>query len=167
MTTIAPRVAAVAPARLLAVTIRTAVLSSGLLAGSLVAVLLADLALRGNPLAYIAFHQATTVPFTATLPAIGAVTSIAIVISLVRGHDPAIRKLLAVALACGIAGMLVTVLIHFPLNATILTWPTGVVPTNFASVATRWDVAHLARTVLTATSFVLAASALARTTASS
>jgi hypothetical protein len=167
MTTVAPRVAGVAPTRLLAVTIRTAVLSSGLLAGSLVAVLLADLALRGNPIAYIAFHQATTVLYTATLPAIGAVTSIAIVISLVRGHDAAIRKLLAIALACGIAGMLITVLIHFPLNATIQAWPTGVIPIDFASVATRWDVAHLARTVLTGTTFVLAASALARTTASS
>jgi hypothetical protein len=167
MTTVAPRVAGIAPTRLLAVTIRTAVLSSGLLAGSLVAVLLADLALRGNPIAYIAFHQATTVLYTATLPAIGAVTSIAIVISLVRGHDAAIRKLLAIALACGIAGMLITVLIHFPLNATIQAWPTGVIPIDFASVATRWDVAHLARTVFTGTSFVLAASALARTTASS
>ncbi|SDC58001.1 protein of unknown function [Sanguibacter gelidistatuariae] len=143
----------------LRVAIRVAALAGGLLAGALVAVLLADITLRGDPAGYIAFHQATTVLYTATLPALGAVMAIAIVTSIAQ-HGPS--RLLVPALICGALGMLITVLVHFPLNATIMAWPVGVVPTDFTSVATQWLVAHLARTLLTITSFVLVLTALAR-----
>ncbi len=145
--------------RLLTVTLRIAAYASGLLAGALVGVLLAELALRSNPVGYIAFHQATTVLYTAALPPLGAVMTICIAINLIRGP---FNKLLLGALVCGIAGMLVTVLVNFPLNAAIMAWPADQLPPDFTSIATRWLVAHLARTVLTATSFVLVVSVLAR-----
>lgn len=145
------------------VAVRTALLASGVLAGSLVAVLLAELTLRGNPAGYIAFHQATTLVYTATLPVIGAIMTVSLVVTLVRGRTvPGIRRLLVIALACGVAGMLVTAAIHFPLNATILAWPVGVIPSDFASVSTRWLAAHVVRTVVTLTAFVLIMIAFAR-----
>ena len=156
---------AVTRPRMLTAAIRTAVVSSGLLAGALVAVLLADLTLRGNPTGYIAFHQATTVLYTATLPPLGAVMAISIMVSLVKGRGvPGIRWLLITALACGIVGMLVTVVVNFPLNATIMTWRFGVVPPDFVSVAARWVAAHLVRTVITMIAFVLGMISLERVT---
>ena len=163
MVALAPeaRLRAVTPPRMLTVAIRPAVVSSGLLAGALVAVLLADLTLQGNPTGYIAFHQATTVLYTATLPPLGAVMAISIIVSLVKGRGvPGIGWLLITALACGVVGMLVTVLVHFPLNATIMTWRVGVVPADFVSVASRWVAAHLVRTVITVIAFVLGMIAL-------
>ena len=156
---------AVTRPRMLTAAIRTAVVSSGLLAGALVAVLLADLTLQGNPTGYIAFHQATTVLYTATLPPLGAVMAISIMVSLVKGRGvPGIRWLLITALACGIVGMLVTVVVNFPLNATIMTWRFGVVPPDFVSVAARWVAAHLVRTVITMIAFVLGMISLERVT---
>ncbi len=62
--------------------------------------------------------------------------SVSIVMTLVRGCAVSgSRRLLVVALACGVVGMIVTVAIHFPMNATILAWPVGDTPADFASVS--------------------------------
>ena len=167
MVALAPkaRLRAVTPPMMLTAAIRTAVVSSGLRAGALAAVLLADLTLQGYPTGYIAFHQATTVLYTATLPPLGAVMAISIVVSLVKGRDmPGIRWLLITALVFGVVGMLVTVVVNFPLNATIMTWRVGVVPADFVSVAFRWVAAHLVRTVITMIAFVLGMIAMERVT---
>ena len=48
-----------------------------------------------------------------------------------------------------------TVLVHFPVNAEILTWSPSAPPADWQQIQARWATAHLARTLLTLAGFVV------------
>lgn len=61
------------------------------------------------------------------------------------------------AIACLILGLLVTVVVHFPINAEIMTWRPAAPPVDWQQLRDRWLAAHAVRTVLAVTGFVLLA----------
>ena len=53
--------------------------------------------------------------------------------------------------------MIVTIIVHFPINAEILTWSPASPPADWQQVRDRWTAAHTARTLLSLAGFVLIA----------
>ena len=98
-----------------------ALVASGLIAGAVLATGLADTALSGSAELYTAYRQATNGLFTATLPPLGGLALLAAAASAVL-HQGRARTLSLAAAGCFVAALAVTVLVHFPLNAEILTW---------------------------------------------
>lgn len=137
-----------------AVPLAVAVVSAGLLSGATVAILVVDAALAGHPQAYLAYHQATTVPLTVLLPPLGAALVAGTATALFRLRGPGRqRSLLIAALACGVLGMLVTVVVHFPINAAFMSMDPAALPDGFHDLAVRWLAAHGVRSVLTVAAF--------------
>ena len=131
-----------------------ALVASGLIAGAVLATGLADTALSGSAELYTAYRQATHGVFTATLPPLGGLALLAAAASAVL-HQGRARTLSLAAAGCFVAALAVTVLVHFPLNAQILTWSPGAPPADWQQIQARWATAHLARTLLTLAGFVV------------
>jgi hypothetical protein len=135
----------------------TALLTLGLAAGAVLAVWVADVAISGGDATlYITYRQATTAAFTAALPPMGGLGLVAAAVSavLARGRE---RALMATAALCSTAALLVTVIVHFPINAEILTWSPAAPPPDWQQLRDRWTLAHTARTLLTMIGFALLA----------
>jgi uncharacterized membrane protein len=71
-----------------------------------------------------------------------------------RGRE---RALAAAAVLCAVAAMAVTVILHFPINAEILTWSPTAPPTDWQQIRDRWSAAHTGRTLLALVGFGLLA----------
>ena len=129
----------------------------GLAAGAALATWAADVALGGSGAeVYISYRQATTAAFTATLPPLGGIGLLAAAVIALRGRGRE-RALAAAAALCAVAAMAVTVIVHFPINAEILTWSPTTPPPDWAQVRDRWSAAHTARTLLALAGFALLA----------
>jgi Domain of unknown function (DUF1772) len=131
-----------------------ALVASGLIAGAVLATGLADTALSDSAELYTAYRQATNGVFTATLPPLGGLALLAAAASAVLYQGRA-RTLSLAAAGCFVAALAVTVLVHFPLNAEILTWSPSAPPADWQQIQARWATAHLARTLLTLAGFVV------------
>ncbi len=132
----------------------TALVASGLLAGAALATWLADMAVSGSAALYIPYRQATDGSFGAILPPLGGLALLAAAASAVLGRGRG-RMLSLAAAICFVAGLAVTIVVHFPLNAEILTWSPAAPPTDWQQVRDRWTGAHSARTLLAIAGFVL------------
>ena len=131
-----------------------ALVASGLIAGAVLATGLADISLSGSAELYTAYRQATNGLFTATLPPLGGLALVAAAASAVL-HQGRARTLSIAAAVCFVAALAVTVLVHFPVNAEILTWSPSAPPADWQQIQARWATAHLARTLLTLAGFVV------------
>ena len=129
----------------------------GLAAGGALATWVADVAMGGSGAeVYISYRQATTAAYTAVLPPLGGIGLLAAAVSAVRGRGRE-RALAAAAVLCAVAAMAVTVIVHFPINAEILTWSPTTPPAGWLQVRDRWSAAHNVRTLLALVGFGLLA----------
>jgi len=62
---------------------------------------------------------------------------------------------LLAAVGCLLLGFIVTVVVHFPINAEIATWQPADPPANWQQFRDRWLTAHAVRTVLAVAAFAL------------
>lgn len=139
-----------------------AVLASGILAGAVVAVCLV-LAPLDTAALYLGVRQAADPGLTAVLPPLGALAVLATGAGLVAAWRSARGRLLHLAaLACLVAGMAVTVLVHIPMNVELATWAADSPPAGWTELRDRWFAAHLVRTALSVAAFALLVAALAR-----
>lgn len=129
----------------------TALVSTGLLAGAVAAVLLIDVVVE-DPLTWIGYHRDITPVLTRALPPLGLLGLLATGVRAVRSR-PGGRGPAAVATGLLLIGMLVTVVVHFPLNAEIATWDPATPPPNWREIRHSWQVAHAVRTVSTVAAF--------------
>lgn len=134
----------------------TAVLASGLLAGAVLVIWLLDVELGRTAALFTAYRQAATGPLTGSLPPLGGVALVAAAACAVlgRGRD---RVVALSAASCLLVGLIVTVMVHFPINAEILTWSAAAPPADWQQLRDRWQAAHAARSLLSAAAFVLLA----------
>jgi len=65
-------------------------------------------------------------------------------------------------MGCLLVGLLVTVVVHFPINDVIMTWQLDVPPTDWQDLRARWLTAHAVRTGVAVAGFVLLVLALSR-----
>lgn len=155
-----PGEAATAGARrasaLLAAAHRVAIISSGVLAGAILGTWLSEASFGGSAEPWIAYHQAITSAYTGVVPPIGGLAMIATLTALAGSwRTPRTRWLLVAAAGCLVIGMLVTVLVHFPINDEIMTWQPSAPPADWQERRDGWLIAHAVRTVIAMAGFVL------------
>lgn len=139
-----------------ATTRSVAVLATGLLAGAVLSVWLVQGALGNSAALYIGFHQAADPVYTRVLPPLGIIGLIATLVALRTGWWQVRARLLTLAaLGCLVLGLVVTVAVHFPINADLLTWSAADPPADWEASRDRWTAAHAVRTVSTVAAFVL------------
>ena len=131
-------------------------LFAGLLAGAVLAVWLADNPARMGAAFYIEFQQSRIRALTLPMPLLGGLTMLSTLALawLARGQAPLLVLTLA-ALACGLAGMLITIKGNFPINDLVMTWSPQAPPADWTSLRDRWWAWHCARTAVTVASFAL------------
>ena len=136
-----------------------AALLTALLVGAAFATWLAEVSIRDSRL-WVDYHQATTAAYTAGVPPLGALALIATAAALaVTWRSQSRRWLVLGALGCLLAGLLVTVAVHFPMNAEIATWQPTSPPPNWEELRERWVMAHAVRSGLTVAALALVAAA--------
>ncbi|MBA3279921.1 MAG: DUF1772 domain-containing protein, partial [Geodermatophilaceae bacterium] len=135
---------------------RVAIILSGVLAGAILGTWLSEASLGSSAELWIGYHQAITPAYTQAVPPIGGLALIATLAALAASwRNPPSRRLLLSAVGCLLVGMLVTVIVHFPINAAIMTWSPAAPPPNWEQFRDRWQAAHAARSVLTVVAFGL------------
>ncbi len=133
-----------------------AVLATGLLAGAVLSVWLAQGPLGSSAALYIESHQAVDPVYTRVLPPLGVTGLVAALVALTAGWSQVrARSLTLVAAGCLVLGLIVTVVVHFPINAELLTWSAAAPPADWEALRDRWTAAHAVRTVLTVAAFGL------------
>ncbi len=133
-----------------------AIVLTGVLAGAVLATWLSEASLGGSTEGWIAYHQAITPAYTRAVPPIGGLALIAALAALATpGWNPRDRRLGLAAVGCLLIGLLVTVVVHFPINAEIATWQPAVPPEDWQELRDRWLAAHALRTVLAVAGFAL------------
>ena len=132
-----------------------AIVLTGLLAGAVLGTWLSEVSLRGSSELWIAYHQAITPAYTRVVPPLGGFALIATLAALAASwSNPRDRRLTLGATACLLVGLVVTVVVHFPINAEIATWQPAAVA-DWQQVQQRWLAAHAVRTVAALAGFVL------------
>jgi uncharacterized membrane protein len=135
-----------------------AVVLTGILAGAVVAAWLTDAAVGGSAELWIGYHQAVTTAYTLLLPPVGALALVAALAAVVVcRHRRRDRRLVAGAVGCLLAGLLVTVVVHFPMNSEIATWQAARPPVDWQQVRDRWLTGHAVRATLAVAAFALLA----------
>lgn len=137
------------------VLLRVAVLAAGILSGAVLGVWLTEVALGDAAALWIGYHQAIRAPYTLALPPLGVLAIVAAVGALLRREARPARRLLIAAVICLVLGMVVTVGVHFPINAVVDSWSPAAPPVDWAQVRDRWVLAHAARSVLALAGFAL------------
>lgn len=133
-----------------------AVLATGLLAGSVLAVWVVQDPLGDSGVLYIGFRQATDPIYGRVLPPLGVAGMLAALVALATGWPQVrARRLTLAAVVCLLLGLAVTVVVHFPINAEISTWSAAAPPAGWESLRDRWSTAHVVRTVLSVAAFAL------------
>jgi hypothetical protein len=133
-----------------------AVMATGLLAGSVLAVWLVQGPLGATGELYIGFRQATDPAYGRVLPPLGVAGMFAALVALATGWSQVrARRLTLAAVGCLVLGLAVTVVVHFPINTEIATWSAVAPPAGWESLRDRWSAAHTARTVLSVAAFAL------------
>jgi uncharacterized membrane protein len=126
---------------------QAAVILTAVLAGALLATWVVEAALGNLTTLWIEYHQATTAAYTRALPPIGGLALIAALPALVgsRRNMHSCRQVL-MAVGCLVAGLVVTLVVHFPINDAIATWNPAAPPADWQQLRDRWLVAHAVRT---------------------
>ena len=113
-----------------------AIVLTGLLAGAVLGTWLSEVSLGGSSELWIAYHQAITPAYTRVVPPLGGLALIATLAALAASwSNPRDRRLTLGATACLLVGLVVTVVVHFPINAEIATWQPAAVRRLAASPA--------------------------------
>lgn len=135
---------------------RVAIILSGVLAGAILATWLSEASLGSSAEGWIGYHQAITPAYTQAVPPIGGLALVATLAALAASwRNPRTRQLLLAAVGCLLVGMLVTVVVHFPINDAIMTWQPEAPPADWQDLRTRWLTAHAVRTWVAVVGFVL------------
>ncbi|MDQ4038015.1 MAG: DUF1772 domain-containing protein [Actinomycetota bacterium] len=135
---------------------RVAIILSGVLAGAILSTWLSEGSLREDAELWISYHQAITAAYTQALPPIGGLALLATLATLVASWRSAgTRRLVVAALAFLVVGLLVTVVVHFPINDQIMSWQPAAPPADWQDVRAEWLTAHAVRTVSAMAGFVL------------
>jgi len=135
---------------------RVAIILSGVLAGAILGTWLSEASLGSSAELWIGYHQAITPAYTQAVPPIGGLALIATLAALAASwRNPPTRRLLLSAVGCLLVGMLVTVIVHFPINDQIMTWQPDAPPADWQDARARWLIAHAVRTWAAAAGFVL------------
>ena len=141
---------------LLAAAHPAAIVLAGVLAGAVLGTWLSEASLGSSTELWIAYHQAITTSYTGALPPVGGLGLIAALAALtVSWRIPRERRLILTAVACLIVGLIVTVIVHFPINAEIATWQPAAPPADWQQLRSRWLTAHAVRTALAVAGFTL------------
>jgi hypothetical protein len=100
-----------------------AIILTGVLAGAVLATWLSEVSLGGSAELWIAYHQAVTPAYTRAVPPLGGLALIAaLAVAGTSWWSVRDRRLVLAAVACLLVGLVVTVVVHFPINAEIATW---------------------------------------------
>lgn len=139
-----------------------AIALTGIVAGAVLGTWLSEASFGPTGL-WIAYHQAITPAYTRALPSIGGLALIAALATLAASWgQPRDRRLTLAAVACLVIGLLVTVVVHFPINAQIATWQPAAPPADWQQLRGRWLAAHAVRTVFAVAGFALLVAAGSR-----
>lgn len=124
-----------------------AIILAALLAGALFATWVVEASLGNLTALWIEYHQATTAAYTRVLPPIGGLTLIAALAALAGSRrNVQSRRLILAAVGCLLVGLIVTLVVHFPINDAIVTWEPATPPADWQHLRDRWLVAHAVRT---------------------
>jgi uncharacterized membrane protein len=141
---------------MLAISRLTAVLLTGLLAGSGLAISLLEANLGGSSSFYTEYKQLVIRAYTIPLPVLGGGSILASVAIAFLGRRYGMTLWLALAAALLVAtGLVITLLVHFPINAQIMTWSPQSPPADWRQLADRWREANLIRSAAAIIAFVL------------
>lgn len=133
-----------------------ATILAGVLSGGLLTAWLTEVSLDGSDELWIVYHQALTPAYTLALPTIGILALIAAGLTLATSwRTLPIRRLLFTATWCLLFGLAVTVAVHFPINAEVLSWQPAEPPADWNKVRVRWLIAHGIRAVFALAAFLL------------
>jgi len=148
---------------LLAAAHRVAIILSGVLAGAILGTWLSEVSLGNSAESWIAYHQAITPAYTLAVPPVGGLALLATFAALASSwRNARIRWFLLAAMGCLFVGMLVTVVVHFPINDAIMTWQPDTPPADWQDLRARWLTAHAVRTVVAVAGFALVVLAVSR-----
>lgn len=137
------------------IALRTSVLAAGIVAGAVLGVWLTEASLGPSAEVWISYHQAIRMPYSVLVPPLGLVAIIGAVATLVRSGGRVYRPAIVLAVICLLVGMAITVMVHFPMNAAIDSWPPTMPPEGWERVRHDWLVAHSVRSVLAVAAFGL------------
>lgn len=141
---------------LLGAVLRVAIILSGVLAGAILGTWLSEASVGSAAEPWINYHQTITPAYTQAVPPIGGLAMVATLAALVASwRGPRTRRLLLAAVGCLLVGMLVTVIVHFPINDQIMTWQPDAPPADWADLRGRWLFAHAVRTWVAVAGFAL------------
>jgi uncharacterized membrane protein len=133
-----------------------AMVLTGVLAGAVLATWLSEASVGGSTELWIAYHQAVTPAYTRVVPPLGGLALIAALAALAASWpSPRDRRLILAAVACLVIGLVVTVVVHFPINAEIATWQPADPPADWQQFRDRWLAAHAVRTIFAVAGFAL------------
>lgn len=140
-----------------------ATILAGVLAGAVLAAFLTEVSLDGAAELWIGYHQAVSSAYTRALPPIGVLALMAAGWALAASwRNVPLRWLLFLATWCLLFGLAVTVAVHFPINAEVLSWRPADPPADWEDVRLRWMMAHGIRGVFALAAFVLLVLAASR-----
>jgi hypothetical protein len=133
-----------------------AVLLSGLLAGSGLAIALLEANLGGSSSFYTEYKQLVIRAYTIPLPVLGGGSILASAAIAFLGRRDKMTVWLASTAGLLVAiGLVITLLVHFPINAEIMTWSPQAPPADWKQLADRWREANLIRSAAAIIAFVL------------
>ena len=133
-----------------------AVVTSGLIAGQMLAIGLANQANRGQPEAeWTRRFQFENALFTKTMPIALMAPLLASVICCFL-TDGSGRALFIASTATMSVVLAITMTVNVPINNQVASWKVGAAPVTWTRVRDRWLTFHWARTAIGIVSFVLA-----------
>ena len=150
----------------LSITRVIAVCSSGIMAGLLFGDWLGPAFARSamNVSSFIEFQQIVHINYLLTLPALSTLALAAPVLWLVmvrkRRESAEFRIVLAASIAIAI-GFTITLVFNVPVNDQLETWNVAAPPANAREIWSKWEKAHVIRTVFWVLGFFLEVIALA------
>ena len=150
----------------LSVTRVVAVVSSGIMAGLLFGDWLGPAFARSamSVSSFIEFQQTIHINYLRTLPALSTLAFAAPVLWLVflrnRRDSAEFKVVFAAAIAIAI-GFMITLVINVPVNEQLETWNVAAPPANAREIWSKWESAHVVRTVFWILGFFLEVVALA------
>ena len=131
-------------------------LSGGLYAGLLVAVLFVEVTLRGvGPEVYTVVEQVKHANLNALAAATITPTLASGLVLLILAREPRswAFALSLVGLLCAVVALAVTLLVNVPINAAQMAWSPQAPPPDWAEVRDRWQLAHALRTAAAVAGF--------------
>lgn len=140
------------------VTRLAAVLLTGLLAGTGMGLWFVESRPLGTAAAYAEYKQAAIAGYSLPLPLLGfgSLVVVLVLLASVRADRVARLPVLAAAVLL-VAGIVLSVAVHFPLNAEIAAWSPQSPPADWAQDRDTWHTANGVRVLLNTAAFALLA----------